>query len=56
MTSEQQNMVSKALDYILASITAATVFQWFHWALGVPLAMYWTLRWWRLYKDKKARE
>ena len=49
-------MASKALDYLLASITAATVFQLLHWVLGIPLAAYWTLRWWRLFKNKKARE
>ena len=56
MTPEQQSLAGKAFDYFLASLTAATVLQLLHWVLGIPLAMYWTLRWWRLFKNKKARE
>jgi hypothetical protein len=51
-----EHTAQKLVDYILSGLTVANVLLFAQVSLGIPLAMYWTLRWYRLWKDKKAKE
>ena len=46
----------KLYEFFAASLTAVTVTDVVHWSLGIPAAFYYGLKWYRMLKDKKARE
>jgi hypothetical protein len=46
----------KAAEVFFASLTGATVLGVLHWVLGIPAAAYYALKFYRLYKNKKATE